>query len=41
MTHLQEVVQNQDPSVIAELAAKYSLLAIVAVGIAACFVSLV
>ena len=40
MTQLQQAVLNQDTNIIGELLAKYSLLAIVAAGIASCFVSL-
>jgi hypothetical protein len=41
MSELQVAVQNHDFSVVAELAAKYSLLAIVVAGIAASLISLV
>ncbi len=41
MTQLQQAVLNQDTNVIGELVAKYSLLTIVAIGIASCFVSLI
>ncbi|WP_269618557.1 hypothetical protein [Zhongshania sp. BJYM1] len=40
MTQLQQAIQNHDTNTIGELAAKYSLIAIVAVGIASCFIGL-
>lgn len=40
MTQLQQAIENHDTNVIGELAAQYSLIAIVAVGIAACFIGL-
>jgi hypothetical protein len=40
MTQLQQAVQNHDASAVAELAAQYSFVAIIAVGIASCFASL-
>ncbi|WP_320838684.1 hypothetical protein [Zhongshania sp.] len=40
MSHLQAAIENQDLNSFAELAAKYSLLAIVTVGIIASFAGL-
>lgn len=41
MTQLQRAVQNHDASAVAELAAQYSLIAIIAVGIVSCFAGLI
>ncbi|MFQ3200073.1 MAG: hypothetical protein ACI9SK_000786 [Zhongshania sp.] len=41
MSQLQQAVQSYDASAVAELAAQYSFIAIITVGIVSCFAGLI